>query len=91
MMADLLAYYEHPQSDFPYNLALINRHDGEYVVEMFSLDAYISCQKLVGLYRENDDTRYSSYSFTDKADAMMIKLGWDPSQDKWETVSGPGW
>ncbi|MNK40150.1 hypothetical protein D3C87_587840 [compost metagenome] len=95
-MAEYLSYHEYPKEQFPmaeypYVIQLENQFDGNYIMHMFSLDGYISTAKLVGLYKELEEFRFAAYGFTHKADAMQIKLGWDPNQDEIVYVSGPGW
>lgn len=89
-MSEHLTFSEHPGADFPYMLVLNDTINGHYVLNSFSLDAYISCLKLNGLYKELDTT-LTVFVFTDKSDALQVKLGWDPNQDEFTKVSGPGW
>lgn len=81
---ELLSFYEYPGDEFPCSIVLNNKRDGNYIWYTYSLDAYIQALKLQGQYREMD-TILTTYCFTDKTDAMQIKLGWDPSQDELES------
>ena len=85
-----LTFSEYFGRPYPYQLVLNDTNEGMYVVHSHLLSWFISSQPLVGKYVELD-TRLTAYQFSNKADAMLIKLGWDSNQIKWETVSGPGW
>ena len=87
---ELLSFFEYPEEDFPYSLVLNNQKDGNYIFHAYSLSAYISNLNFTGHYRELN-TFLTTYVFTEKTDAMQIKLGWDPYQDSLNVVSGSGW
>lgn len=89
---NVLTYEYMEGQDKPHELVLKFGNNQFYIYDSFQLKFLINELTLVGDVEEREDVSYTAFMFDVKADAMLVKMLYDPdSYNKLTPVSSAAW
>lgn len=89
---NVLAYEYMEGQDKPHELVLKFGNNHLYIYDSFQLKSLIAELTLIGDVEEREDVLYTAFMFDVKADAMLVKMLYDPdSYDKLTPISPAAW